>query len=147
MILTKGIFSINDLTYGLGLSNADVPYSKSYIGFNTIHGYQINKNYVIALGAGYFVYKEGNALPLFMDVRYRFYTTSILTSFLYGDGGFIFHVSGLKEGSKVFINPGIGLRYDFSKDLAGNFGLGMMVQQGTIRSSFINIKVGMTLKP
>jgi hypothetical protein len=143
----KGFITINELTYAFGLSETTEKYANSYLGFNTINGYQINKSFVAAGGTGIFIYNEGKIIPLFLDFQYRFYTTRKITSYAYADGGFLFNVTDHSEATKLFVNPGIGMRHDFSRDLGGNLGFGMMIQQGSYRSSFVNIKLGITFKP
>jgi len=66
-----GYITYNELTTGFGRGDVSVPYSKSFFGFNTIHGYQINKKFVIAGGTGISFYNGGTLSPLFMDIRYR----------------------------------------------------------------------------
>lgn len=143
----KGFITVNELTYAFGISATDEKYSDSYLGFITINGYQINKSFVAAGGTGIFIYNDGKVIPLFLDFQYRFYSTREITSFAFADGGFLFNVTDKTEVSKLFINPGIGFRHDFSRDLGGNLGIGMMVQQGRSRNSFVNIKLGITFKP
>ncbi len=143
----KGFITINELTYAFGLSATNVKYADSYLGFTTVNGYQINKSFVVAGGTGIFIYNDGKAIPLYLDFNYRFHAMKTFTSYAFADGGFIFHVTDKNENTKLFINPGIGIRHDFSRDLGGNFGIGMMIQQGSIRSSFVNLKLGITFKP
>jgi hypothetical protein len=143
----KGYITVNDLTYGYGLSVTDAPYANSYLGFTTIQGYQINKNFVFGGGLGFHVYDAGKALPLFLDFRYRFYTARALTSYAFADGGFLFKLGSEDKTTELFLNPGIGVRHDFSKDVGGNLGVGIMIQQGPSRNSFVNIKLGVTIKP
>jgi hypothetical protein len=143
----KGFITINELTYAFGLSEATAKYANSYLGFNTINGYQINKSFVAAGGTGIFIYNEGKIIPLFLDFQYRFSSTRQITSYAFADGGFLFNVTDKAEATKLFVNPGIGFRHDFSRDLGGNLGIGLMIQQGSYRSSFVNIKLGITFKP
>ena len=142
----KGYITINDITYGYGLSVTSVPFSGSYLGFTTVQGYQINKNFAFGGGLGFHVYDPGKAIPLFLDFQYRFYTTRAVTSYAFADGGFLFKLGNEEKTTELFINPGIGVRRDFSKDLGGNMGLGIMIQQGPKRNSFINFKLGVTIK-
>jgi hypothetical protein len=143
----KGFITMNELTYAFGLSETTQKYANSYLGFNTINGYQINKSFVAAGGTGIFIYNEGKIIPLFLDFQYRFYSTQKITSYAFADGGFLFNVTDKAEAAKLFVNPGIGFRHDFSRDLGGNLGMGVMVQQGPYRCSFVNIKLGITFKP
>ncbi len=143
----KGYITVNDLSYGIGLSKTNEPYSDSYFGFTTIQGYQINKIFVVGGGTGFLVYNAGKAAPLFLDFQYRFTTNTAYTAFASADGGFLFKFGGDERAANLFVNPAIGVRRDFSRDVGADFSIGMMVQQGNIRNSFINIKLGVTIKP
>lgn len=140
-----GFITINELHFGIGLGTTNVPYSKSFFGFTTINGYQINKNFVAAAGTGLSFYNGGMLVPLFLDFRFRF-NISQITPYLFGDGGFLLNPSDLNS-TKLFINPGLGIRYSFSKNLAANLGGGFLIQTGGgTRDTFINIKMGVTYK-
>jgi len=140
-----GFITINEITFGIGLGDTDVDYSKTFIGFTTINGYQINKNFVAAAGTGLFFYNGGLLVPLFLDFRYRF-NINQYTPYLFADGGFLLNFSEISS-TKLFINPGIGIRYTFSRNIGVNLGSGLMVQTGDgNRDTFINIKSGVTFK-
>jgi len=140
-----GFITINELHFGIGLGTTNVPYSKSFFGFTTINGYQINKNFVAAAGTGLSFYNGGMLVPLFLDFRFRF-NISQFTPYFFGDGGFLLNPSDLNS-TKLFINPGLGIRYSFSKNLAANLGGGFLIQTGGgTRDTFINIKMGVTYK-
>jgi hypothetical protein len=141
----SGFISINELTAGIGLGETIVPYSKSFIGFTTVNGYQINKNFVIAAGTGLYFYDGGLLVPLFLDFRYRFYI-GVFTPYFFTDGGLLLNFSDINL-TKPLINPGIGVRYSFSRKVAVNLGSGLLIQQGSSnRDAFINIKAGVTYK-
>lgn len=140
-----GFITINELTAGAGLGITDVPYSKNYFGFITTNGYQINKSFVAAAGTGFFAYKEGVLVPLFLDFRYRF-NLEPYTPFLWADGGFLLNFKDFKNGTKQFISPGVGIRLTFSKEIAAELGTGLLFQSGGTRDSFINFKGGVTYK-
>ncbi len=139
--------TINEFTSNIGLSQTTKQYAHSMIGFTTIEGIQLNGNAVVALGTGISFYNGGPLLPIFIDLRLNCYNYAKYTTYLYGDGGFLFQISNKIEYSKLFINPGIGLKYELSRNLAGNFGLGFFVQQGTWRDSFISLKLGISFSP
>ena len=140
-----GFITINELTFGIGLGITSVPYSKSFFGFTTVNGYQINKNFLAAVGTGLSFYNGGLLVPLFLDFRYRFIIDQF-TPYAFADGGFLLKFSDFK-GTKLFINPGIGVRYSMSKNLAFNLGSGLLIQtESSLRDSFINIKAGVTYK-
>ena len=140
---TSGYITINEFTAGIGLGDISVPYSKSFFGFTTIHGYQINESFVIGGGTGVSFYNGGTFIPFFGDVRYRF-MISTFTPYLFGDGGFLFNTAG---ATKMFINGGAGVRYTINSHIGINFGTGIWVQYGNIRDSFVNFKLGVTYKP
>ena len=141
-----GFITINELHFGIGLGMTNVPYSKSFFGFTTINGYQINKNFVVAGGTGLSFYNGGMLVPLFLDFRFRF-NVSQFTPYIFGDGGFLLKLSNINS-TKLFINPGLGIRYSFTRNWAANLGGGFLIQTGTagIRDTFINIKAGVTYK-
>ena len=141
-----GFITINELTAGVGLGVTNVPYSKSYFGFTTINGYQINKSFVAAAGTGVLAYNGGVLIPLFLDFRYRF-NTEPFTPFLWADGGFLLNFKDVVNETKQFINPGVGIKYTFSRNFAANLGAGFLLQSGAgNRDSFINFKGGVTYK-
>ena len=145
---SQGYITINELTAGIGLSAVNAPYAHKYFGFTTIHGYQTSQRVIIALGTGVLFYDGGKLLPLFADFRYMFLNNTRLAPYLIGDGGVLLKISGEATNSKLFINPGAGIRYDLSSNFAANFGIGLFVQKdNNMRSSFINFRLGVTLKP
>lgn len=140
----KGYITINELQFGFGLGVIDVPYSKSFFGFTTVHGYQFNKSIVAAAGTGLSFYNGGLLVPLFLDFRYRF-DIDQYTPYVFADGGFLLNFSDFGS-TKLFINPGMGIRYAFNRNWAANLGAGVLVQHGGFRDSFINFKMGATYK-
>ena len=142
-----GYITLNDLTTGVGLSKINAPFSSAYYGFTTLHGYQVDSRFIIAGGTGLLFYNEGTLIPLMADIRYSYYHTYSFTSYFFGDGGFLFNTKGGVSENKLFANPGVGFRYDFNHNFAGNFGIGLWVQKGTHQDSFINFKLGFTLLP
>ena len=140
-----GYLTINELTAGFGLGVTDVPYSKSFFGFTTIWGYQSDKNFFVGGGTGLSFYDAGLLVPLFVDVRYRF-DIKQYTPYLFGDAGLLLNFSDFMDGTKMFLNPGAGVIYNFPKNLAINLGIGLLVQQGGARDTFVNIKTGVSYK-
>jgi hypothetical protein len=142
---SPGFITINEITYGMGLSGMSFPYSKHFFGMTTVNGYQVNKNFIFAGGTGFYIYESGLLIPLFLDFRYSFYI-STLTPYLFADGGLLINPS-LLDNTKLFINPGIGARYTLSRKLAVNLGAGIHSQvDGTVRESFLNMKLGAVYK-
>lgn len=140
---TPGYVTINELTGGIGMGDVSVPYSKSFFGFTTIHGYQINESFLVGGGTGVSFYNGGTFIPLFADVRYHFLINTF-TPYLFGDGGVLFNTAG---GTKLFINGGAGVRYTINNTIGINFGTGLWIQYGDSRDAFINFKIGVTYKP
>jgi len=140
---TPGYITINELTAGIGLGDVSVPYSKSFFGVTTIHGYQINESFVIGGGTGALFYNGGTFIPVFADVRYRFLINTF-TPYIFGDGGLLINTAG---GSKMFANGGAGVRYTVNSHLGINFGTGLWIQYGDTRDAFVNFKLGVTYKP
>jgi hypothetical protein len=145
-----GYVTINELNIGAGLGATNAPYAANYFGITTIHDYQFNPVLAGGVGTGINFYKQGIELPLFADVRVRIYKKYNVTGLAFGDGGLMFNLknsSSEKITPRLFLNPGIGVRYDVSYTMGINFGLGVMVQQNNVRNSYINIKLGFTYKP
>ena len=144
---SSGYITFNNLTTGFGLGETNQPFSKTYVGFNTIHGYQIDRSFSIAGGTGFYSYGDGVLIPLYLDLRYNFYIGTI-TVYAFGDGGFLINPNELNAETKLFVNAGPGVRYTVSKSFAINLSPGLLIQMGpSIRSSFINFKIGATFKP
>ena len=147
LISGSGYVTINELTAGIGLAHNIVPYSKSFFGFTTIHGYQIDQNFFLGAGTGASFYNGGAMIPLFLDIRFSF-KINPFTPYFFGDGGFLFSLSDLNNETKIFVNPGIGVKYPINEHLGLNFGTGYWMQAGgsSIRDSFINFKLGVIFK-
>jgi hypothetical protein len=142
---TPGFITINEVTYGLGLSGKTFPFSQYFIGFTSVNGYQITKNFIVAGGVGAYFYESGLLIPVFLDLRYYF-NISRLTPYVYSDGGLLLNPSDLNT-TKLFINPGAGARYAMNRSTALNLGVGILVQvDGTVRESFMNLKFGVVYK-
>jgi len=160
-----GYVTINEISAGKGLSVISVPYSRVVFDVATIHGYQINKNFITALGTGFSVYNGGGLLPLFADIRYRFNVhfriknifrgsrlqikpdRTTITPYLFTDGGALFPVYGIDTETKLFISSGFGLNYTVNRKMTANLGAGLFSQFGNWRDSFIKIKLGMGFRP
>jgi hypothetical protein len=140
---SPGYITINEFTAGIGFKEASVPFSKSFFGFNTIHGYQISRNFVVGAGTGISIYNGGAMIPFFIDFRF-YYSIHSLTPFFSGDGGLLFNPSG---NEKLFINPGAGIRYALNKNMCITLGSGFFLQVAETLNSFVNFKIGLTFKP
>ncbi len=140
-----GYITINELTGGYGLAGHTMPFSKYFFGFTTIHGYQVNANYIIAGGTGFAIYESGVLVPLFLDFRFSFYI-SRLTPYLYADGGLLLDIADFNS-TKLFINPGAGIRYSYNRSLAFTLGAGFISQvDGRARETFVSLKAGVVYK-
>jgi len=137
-----GYVTINELSAGIGLGETGPDYSKSFFGFTTIHGYQINKRFTTSGGTGILFYNGGALMPLFIDVRFRFYFKPV-SPYLWEQTGVLLNFSDF-QNSKFFVALGAGGQYAFSKNLAANLGIGGMLQSNVLRDSFIVVKGGVT---
>jgi hypothetical protein len=140
---SPGYITINEFTTGFGVGDTRAPYSKSFFGINTIHGYQINRNFIFAAGTGVSFYNGGTLIPAFLDLRFHF-SLKTISPYFAGDGGLFLNPSG---AAKLFISPGAGFRYSISKKLCLNFGAGFLVQVAEGQDSFVNLKIGIAFKP
>jgi opacity protein-like surface antigen len=146
---SEGYVTINELNFGIGLGETDVDFSGMFYGITTTHGYQVTKNFILGGGTGFSIYNGGTLFPLFLDIRYTFLFNKV-TPYAFGDGGLLLNFSDFNGGTRLFINPGAGARYDISRTLAVNAGLGMQIQMGGgggNRDTFLNFKVGLIYKP
>jgi hypothetical protein len=138
---SPGFATINEVTGGLGLKGKSYPYSKHFVGFTSIFGYQVNGNFFAGAGTGLSFYDAGLLVPLFLDFRFAF-SSGQLTPYIFADGGLLLNVSDLNT-TKLFINPGAGVRYTLSKKIGVNLGAGLLSQvDGENRATFVNLKVG-----
>jgi len=138
-----GYITNNEFTSGFGLGNVSLPFNKTFLGFNTIHGYQVNRYSVFSGGTGVLLYNGGTLIPVFFDIRIRL-RIRLFTPYIYGDGGFLLNPKG---GSKMYLNPGAGVRYALSNQLGLTLGAGLWVQMGETRDSFVNVKLGVVFMP
>jgi hypothetical protein len=151
----SGYVSITDFTYGYGLGSTLGHYGKQYIGLTTMHGYQLNiyslhtKGSLIAgAGTGVLFYNGGPLIPLYLDFRY-IWSLKKISPYIYEDNGVLLNFYELIPGTKMFINPGAGIKLNISGSFAASIGAGLFVQMGpdVSRDSFINLKVGVIYKP
>ena len=140
-----GFITINELTGGIGIGETGPAFSKGFFGFTTVIGYQSDYNFTAAVGTGLSFYNGGMLVPLFLDFRYGF-NIDQFNPYIFLDGGLLFNFSDFKEGTKLFINPGIGVRYYVSQKMAVTLGGGLLVQYRPDRDTFINFKAGVSYK-
>lgn len=145
---TPGFVSINEFTYGLGLSETDPALSNYLAGFTSIVGYNINSQFMFGAGTGALIYNGGFLVPLFGDFRITFDIPNKVKPYLFFDGGWLLDFESEVTFGRVFLNPGIGVKYPFTSVLSANLAAGFFTQQSTIRrDSFIKFNVGITFKP
>jgi opacity protein-like surface antigen len=136
-----GLVSVSEATGGFGLNTNSSPNSKYFSGFTTVIGYQLNANFFAGGGLGLSFYDTNMLVPLFLDFKYAF-SSGQFTPYIFGDGGLLLFPSSLNE-TKLFINPGAGVRYAFARSFAVNAGIGFISQvDGKTRATFVNIKLG-----
>lgn len=143
-----GFVSINEGTYGLGVGGIEVPYSNYLAGFTSVNGYNINSMFMFGIGTGFLMYNEGFLVPLFGDFRITADIPQKVKPYFYFDGGWLLDFEDIANNTKVFMNPGIGVKYPFSSVLSANLAAGFFSQHGpNRRDSFIKFNVGVTFKP
>jgi hypothetical protein len=163
----SGYVTINELNYGfdLGVSSVTLSDSSSAFGDSTIygtqilygitsiHGYQLNivnmnfKSSVQAgIGSGVLLYDGVPRIPLYLDIRYILDLHSI-SPFVYNDCGLIINFKEFDQ-TKLFLNPGAGVKLKISRSFAATVGAGLFVQMGNFvfKESFLNFKAGIIYK-
>lgn len=146
---TPGFISINEVSYGDGLGESGSPYSDYFVSFTTVFGYYVSQNFMFGAGTGMYMYNEGTLIPFFADIRFTFNFKKI-NPYIFGDGGFLTSIDDPNSTTKLFMNPGVGIRYVISYSVAATAGIGGFLQEGggnDDRDSFINYKLGITIKP
>ena len=165
LLQPPGYITISEIGGGIGLGQVVSPYSQYVFDLVTIHGYQINKNYITSIGTGLSFYNEGKMLPVFADFRYiqNFHfklgsklkvnkggvsmSKSLIIPYLFTKTGFLFSIFGADTDTKFFIHPGVGMNYSINQKVSVNFGAGLLAQYGNYRDSFIRFKAGISYKP
>ena len=105
-----------------------------------INGYQFKNRISVGAGFGIEKFKE-QVIPVFADVRYNFLKGEI-TPFVYLQAGYSYPLGKSAAGNTTdikggaLINPGIGLRLNFTTHNALIFSLGWRYQE--IRSHYTN---------
>ena len=138
-----GYITINEISYGSSLGNVSFPYPKLYLGFTTIHGYQLTSKFIAGAGVGVSFYNGGTLFPLFIHLRYGF-SSKPFAPFVFGDGGLIFST---ESKAKLFINPGIGLRYAISHKVGINLSTSYLLKSGVSLDSYLSLRFGIIFKP
>lgn len=151
----SGYASINELQYGYGIASSDSPYGKQYLGFTSTHGYQlnisslhINNSLLAGIGTGVLLYDAGPLIPLYLDFRFMANYWKI-SPFIYEVNGILLNTEDVIKGTKMFINPGVGIKLKISRLFTATFGSGLFVQMGdnAYKDSFFAFRAGIIFKP
>lgn len=142
-----GFVSITELTAAPGLGLVDDGLSKFYYGLTTVAGYQFSRNIKVGLGAGFHIHEDETLFPLYLDLRLNMNSQQIVP-FVSGAGGVMISFQDLEGRTRVFINPGLGVKYVAAKRVGVSFSTGLMVTTGgpNARKSFVNFKLGVEFK-
>ena len=146
----KGYANITELTYGIGLLETDSPYAKYLAGLTTVNGYQINRFFITGAGIGLMFYNDGFLVPLYLGGRFSYPAINTKISwYVNADAGTLLNFEDFNNGTRLFINPLIGVRYTMKSTIAANFGIGIFTQMGpgVNRDSFLNFKLGVIVLP
>lgn len=150
----SGYVNINELTTGYGLVGVNVPYSKHFYGLTTMHGYQLNMyglrvNNTLqgGLATGMLFFESGALFPLYGDIRFII-NRRIISPFVFANSGLLINAQDFGD-SMLFINGGGGVILKLTDKLAINIGPGLLLHMGpdSGRSSLLNLKLGVILKP
>ncbi len=142
-----GFVSITEVTAALGLGLVDDGLSKFYYGLTTVAGYQFSRNIKVGLGTGFHIHQDETLFPLYLDLRLNMNSQQIVP-FVYGAGGVLLSFQDLEGRTRVFINPGLGVKYVAARRVGVSFSTGLMVTTGgpNARKSFVNFKLGVEFK-
>lgn len=150
----SGYVTIGEIACGYGLGSSTGGYSKKYLGFTTMHGYQlnfyglnVNSNLQGGLGTGILFYSKDYLVPLYFDLRFS-QNKKQVSLYLFGDAGFLINVKDFNGQMRLFINGGGGVRLKIDDHSAVNVGPGLFIQMGGgTRDSYLNLKAGISFKP
>ncbi len=142
-----GYITINEVNAGIGLGGTTDDFSKYFFGVTSLHGYQVNEYFMLGGATGFLVYEDGVLIPLYADMRLRFYS-STFSPYISASGGLLINPADVNLGTRMFINPSGGMRYTVNPRLAlsGSVGLWLQMGSGVSRESFINTRVGVVYK-
>lgn len=142
-----GFVSITEVTAAPGLGLVDDGLSKFYYGLTTVAGYQFSRNIKVGLGTGFHKHEDETLFPLYLDLRLNLNSQQIVP-FVSGAGGVMLSFQDLEGRTRVFINPGLGVKYIAARRIGVSFSTGLMVTTGgpNARKSFVNFKLGIEFK-
>ena len=143
----KGYITINEFTFGAGWADDDTPYSQGYIGFTTLHAYNVSEKILIGGATGLFYFNDGLLIPLYADFRYNL-KIRVMVPYLSASAGFIISPSDFSSQTRIFISPAIGIMAPLSRSTAVNISGGYQFQMapGGSSANFITGKAGITYK-
>jgi hypothetical protein len=146
-IANPGIVNITEINGATGIGHTSGINEKNYFGITNVFGYQIDRNFFGGAGLGYFSYGESQFVPLYLDYRFSVYLKEA-TPYLFADGGLLVDPTELISGTKMFLNPGIGISRTVSSKFEILFATGIIVQMGNMmpRASFYNFKLGIIFR-
>jgi hypothetical protein len=137
-------FALTEFNSALGLSKINDPISNYYVGISEVVGYRIEENLWTGVGSGILMYNGGKLLPIYLDTKY-YLGDNELSSFFTLNIGSLIRISGVESTPRLFINPGYGLKFKLSQNMALITSMGILSQwEFNIkrRDSFINFKLG-----
>ena len=135
-VATPGFVNTTELNGGLGLCSCSPSNSAYFFGITNLFGYQISRNFLGGIGIGYFQFEDKALLPLYLENKYSFYLKSF-TPYIYADAGALVDPAEIADGSKIFVNPGLGVSRSISPHLEINQCSGISIN---IRSEAFEIK-------
>ena len=157
--VTGGIYNITEVNYGFGLKWKNTPFSHHFAGVTTIFGWRFGSGLALGGGLGFLPYDFGMderdggwMLPVIGDARY-FIGKQKNKFFVMLDGGFLINFEDFSEQARYFMNPGLGMTIPLTRSTQLSFAAGLYTQydynffsrvdEGGIRDSFINLKLGL----
>jgi len=147
---TPGFISVSEVSYGDGLGESGRPYSDYFVSITSVLGYYVSQNFMFGAGIGVYFYNGGSLIPIYADARFTFNFKKI-NPYIFADAGFLIDPEDPGSTTKLFMNPGLGVRFVLNYSLAAVAGVGGFVQEGGVsegdRDTFINYKLGLVIKP
>lgn len=142
-----GIVNITEINGATGIGHTSGTNEKYYFGITNIFGYQIDRNFFGGAGIGYYFYDEAQLVPLYLDFKYSVIFKKA-TPYLFSDGGLLIDPTELISGTRMFLNPGVGISRSVSSKIEASIAAGIIVQMGDMmpRASFYNFKIGIIFR-
>lgn len=99
-------------------------YGEPVLGMDLVAGYRFIPQFFVGGGIGFEFFIDGNMMPLFLQLRADFVEGKV-SPFFTLNGGYSFGWLTYGDGSDyggMFMEPGIGIRINFSKNFGMNLG-------------------------